>query len=214
MGNCGPGHAVVLSRGYHAGRIVVPLSRRDSTGTYILYAVFSDDHGTTWRVGYTQNVGKRALIEGSLAEAPDGSVVATYREKNSKASTAKPGRNRVIASSTDGGETVTTFTTMTGVRTVPVFGSVLGLGSLVLFSSPDNVNTKNLSSRRGMRLFTSSDSGATWQAARRVGSRTDPAGYSDLVQLDEATAGILYENGYSGGWKRIRFTQFALAGLR
>ena len=214
MGNCGPGHAVVLSQGYHAGRIVVPLSRRDSTGTYILYAVFSDDHGTTWRVGYTQSVGKRALIEGSLAEAAGGSVVATYREKNSKASTAKPGKNRVIARSTDGGETVSTFTSMTGVRTVPVFGSLLGVGSLLLFSSPDNVNTRNLSSRRGMRLFTSPDSGTTWQAARRVGSRTDPAGYSDLVQLDDSTIGIVYENGYSGGWKRIRFTQLALAGLR
>jgi sialidase-1 len=140
--------------------------------------------------------------------------VATYREKNSKAITAKPGKNRVIAYSSDGGETVTPFTAMAGVRTVPVFGSLLGAGSLLLFSSPDNVNSKNLSSRRGMRLFTSSDSGVTWRAARRVGSRTDPAGYSDLVQLDEATAGILYENGYSGGWKRIRFTQFALAGLR
>jgi sialidase-1 len=214
MGNCGPGHAIVLSQGYHAGRIIVPLSRRDSTGTYILYAVYSDDHGASWRVGYSRSVGKRALIEGSLAEAQDGSVVATYREKNSKAITAKPGKNRVIAHSSDGGETVTPFTAMADVRTVPVFGSLLSAGSLLLFSSPDNVNAKNLSSRRGMRLFTSSDSGASWRAARRVGSRSDPAGYSDLVQLDEATAGILYENGYSGGWKRIRFTQFALAGLR
>jgi len=213
MGNCGPGHAVALTQGYHAGRIIVPLSRRDSTGTYILYGVFSDDHGATWRVGYSQSVGKRALIEGSLAEAPDGSVVATYREKNSKAATAKPGRNRVIARSSDGGETVARFTTMVGVRTVPVFGSLLSVGSLLLFSSPDTVNTRKLSSRRGMRLFTSADSGATWRAARRVGSRTDPAGYSDLVQLDDATVGILYENGYSGGWKRIRFTQLALAGI-
>jgi sialidase-1 len=213
MGNCGPGHAVVLSHGSHAGRIIVPLSRRDSTGTYILYAVYSDDHGASWRVGYSQSVGKRALIEGSLAEVPNGNVVATYREKNSKAATAKPGRNRVIARSSDGGETVTPFTTMAGVRTVPVFGSLLTASSLLLFSSPDNVNTKNLSSRRGMRLFVSSDSGATWHASRRIGARTDSAGYSDLVQLDDRTVGILYENGYSGGWKQIRFTQTPLSGL-
>jgi len=119
----------------------------------------------------------------------------------------------VIARSSDGGETVARFTTMVGVRTVPVFGSLLSVGSLLLFSSPGTVNTRNLSSRRGMRLFTSADSGATWRAARRVGSRTDSAGYSDLVQLDDATVGILYENGYSGGWKRIRFTQLALAGI-
>jgi sialidase-1 len=214
MGNCGPGHAIVLSQGYHAGRVIVPLSRRDSAGAYILYAVYSDDHGSTWQVGYSQGAGKRALIEGTLAEAPDGSVLASYREKNSKAAVANPGKNRVIAVSRDGGETITPFTTMAGVRTVPVFGSLLATGSVMLFSSPDNVNAKNLSSRRGMRLFVSIDSGATWRAGTRVGSRTDPAGYSDLVQLDGATAAILYENGYSGGWKQLRFTQVTVPSLR
>lgn len=215
MGNCGPGHAIVLSKGYHAGRIIVPLSRRDSTGTYILYAVYSYDHGSSWRVGYVESVGKRALMEGSIAETPDGSVVATYREKSSKAATAKPGKNRVIARSDDGGETITSFTTMAGVRTVPVFGSLLTPSerSLMVFSSPNNVNAKKLSSRRGMRIFASADSGVTWHASKGIGPRTDPAGYSDLVQLDDTTVGILYENGYSGGWKQIRFTQIALAGL-
>ena len=218
MGNSGPGHGVVLRQGTHRGRIIVPLSRRESsTDTYFLYSVYSDDHGSTWHVGYYRSAGKRALIEGSIAEAPDGRLLVTYREKKGTTSYTKPGKNRVLAASSDGGKTVTPFRTMSGVKTVPVFGSLLtttGAKSIMLFSSPDLVNAKRLSSRRGMRIFVSTNSGANWHGSVRIGAKTASAGYSDLVQLNDTTVGIAYEDGYSDGWKQIRFTQVALSRLK
>lgn len=215
MGNSGPGHAIVLAKGAHPGRIIVPLSRRESSGAYFLYSVYSDDHGATWHLGYYQNAGGRALIEGSAAEAPDGTVLVTYREKNSATDFAQPGRNRVLLRSSDAGETISASTPMPGVRTVPVFGSLLtatGTG-VVLLSSPDRINEANLFSRRGMRIFVSTDSGASWHASLGVGARTGSAGYSDLVQLNDTTVGIVYERGYTKGWEQITFTQVALADL-
>jgi sialidase-1 len=63
-----------------------------------------------------------------------------------------------------------------------------------------------------MTLRVSHDQGVTWTAARTLS--TLPAGYSDLVQLDARTVGLLYENGTAGPYEKITFQRVPVKDLR
>lgn len=217
-GMSGTGHAIVLSKGADAGRIVVALGSTNSSGKRVPRSLVSDDNGQTWRIGWEQaSPGKLKLIEGTVAELTDGSLLASYRDKGD--GVASPGANRVSAVSTDAGESLaTTFRAMSGVKTVPTGGSLLqltGYSDLLLFSSPSNTSG-TLKQRKGMRIFISTDQGHSWKKGLAVGSSTDPAYYSDLVQLDQANVGIAYESGYGSGkkyWHKIAFKKIPIADL-
>lgn len=217
-GMSGTGHAIVLSKGAHAGRIVVALGSTNSSGKRVPRSLISDDNGETWRIGWEQqSPGKLKLIEGTVAELNDGSLVASYRDKGDGVPT--PGKNRVSAISTNGGESLSTaFTAMSGVKTVPSGGSLLQLtggSNLLLFAGPANTSGK-LTQRKGLRIFISTDQGRSWKRGLGIGSSTDPAYYSDLVQLNDSTVGIAYESGYGSGkkyWHKIAFTQISVSDL-
>ena len=218
-GLTGPGHGLVLAKGAHAGRIIIPTGyTRNTDAKRVARGLFSDDNGYTWQIGYDQaSPGKLQLIEGTIAELPDGRLLASYRD-NGKGVT-KPGSNRVSAYSTNGGTSLSTgFTAMSGVKTVPVEGSLLqttGGKELLLFSSPSNTSYK-ITSRRGMRIFVSTNDGQSWRSGLAIGSSTDQACYSDLVQLDSGTVGLVYENGYTPQkpyWNRIVFRQVSISSL-
>jgi sialidase-1 len=218
-GLTGPGHGLVLAKGSHAGRIIIPTGyTRNTDNKRVARGIFSDDNGQTWQIGYDQaSPGKLQLIEGTIAELPDGRLLASYRD-NGKGLTT-PGKNRVSAYSTNGGTSLSTgFTAMSGVKTVPVEGSLLqtsGGKELLLFSSPSNTSYK-ITSRRGMRIFVSTNDGQSWRSGLAIGSSTDQACYSDMVQLDANTIGLVYENGYTPQkpyWNRIVFRTVSISSL-
>jgi sialidase-1 len=210
-GLTGPGHGLVLSQGEHAGRVIFAMAYTQQ-GKRFTRGIYSDDNGATWQVGYDRpGAGKLQLIEGTIAELPSGKLLISYRDRGTGDKSV--GRNRVSAVSTDGGQTVGGYAPMVGVKTVPVEGSLLqttGPNSYLLFSSPSYTAGK-LTSRRGMRLFVSTDEGQSWRRGVAVGAELDSACYSDLVQLDDDTVGIAYEYGYGSFWKSIVFRHVALA---
>jgi sialidase-1 len=63
--------------------------------------------------------------------------------------------------------------------------------------------------RAVMQLRLSTDRGHTWRPGRTL--TTGPAGYSDLVQADPVTVGVLYETGTAGPYERIVFQRASLA---
>jgi len=217
-GMSGTGHAIVLSSGYHAGRIVAALGSTNAKGVRVPRSLISDDNGQTWTIGWEQaSPSKMKLIEGTVAELTDGSLLASYRDKGDGVPT--PGKNRVSAISTNGGQSLSTgFTAMSGVKTVPSGGSLLqltGASDLLLFSGPSNTSGK-LTQRKGMRIFISTDQGRSWKKGLAVGGSSDPAYYSDLVQVNDSTVGIAYESGYGSGkkfWHKIAFRQISIADL-
>lgn len=218
-GMTGTGHGLVLTTGSHIGRIVIALGGTRSDGTRIPRSLLSDDNGHTWRVGWEKaSPGKLKLIEGTVAELTDGSLLASYRDNGKGVPT--PGKNRVSATSSDGGESLgTSFSAMSAVKTVPAGGSLLqltGRSNLLLFSGPSNTSG-TLTQRKGMRIFLSTDRGRSWKKGLAVGSSTAPAYYSDLVQLNDSTVGILYESGYGSGkkyWHKIAFRQVSISALQ
>ena len=205
-----PGHAIALATGEHAGRLVVPANHsaappEGSTDTgaeakyYGGHSLYSDDHGQTWQIGFVEDNynGYINSNETTAAELPDGRVYFNTREHNGSA----PG-TRADAYSSDGGETLDgTYRPQTALDGPVVQGSVLqleGKKSPLLFSGP-----RHPSSRAVMSIRASYDGGATWTTTEDLSGL--PAAYSDLVQLDKSTVGILYETGADYTYATIEF---------
>ncbi|WP_393099040.1 exo-alpha-sialidase [Streptomyces sp. LN325] len=213
----GPGHAIALRHGPHAGRLVVPADHSSApppgsadTGREARYygghALYSDDGGLDWRLGFVDDSydGRLNVNESGVAELPDGRLYFSARDENG---TGGSGGHRLDAYSGDGGRTLSRpYAVQRTLNDVPVVqGSVLqltGRHAPLLFSGPSARHA-----RRGMALWRSTDSGATFTKAMTLSSR--PAAYSDLVPLGSGRVGILYETGESGPYARIEFRRLA-----
>ncbi|MFJ9408379.1 exo-alpha-sialidase [Streptomyces sp. NPDC101393] len=203
----GPGHALRLRHGPHAGRLVVPANHSTppadaaDDGTepryYGGHALLSDDDGATWRIGYTDGDTDRAVApnETTAAELPDGTLYFSARNQSGAA------WSRADAVSADGGAHLhTPFRPQAGLAGPPVQGSLLHLDDrgALLFSGPAHPAARAL-----MTVRTSRDGGATWRTAHTVSGL--PAAYSDLVRIDAETVGLLYETGDFSAYSTITF---------
>ncbi|MDG9719200.1 sialidase family protein [Streptomyces sp. DH24] len=215
----GPGHAIALTRGPHAGRLVVPANHSaappdGSTDTgqearyYGAHALYSDDSGRTWRLGYLDDSydGQDNANESSAAQLPDGRIYFSARDQNGTST-----GNRLDTYSSDGGESLDRpYAVQPGLNDVPVVqGSVLqlpGAGAPLLFSGP-SVPT----ARQAMAIWRSTDGGATFSKAVTLSDRR--AAYSDLVRVDRNTVGVLYETGVTGTYETIEFRRLPVTDL-
>lgn len=209
-----PGHALRLSQGPHAGRLVVPANHSippagDDNGTEGRYNgghdLLSDDAGTTWRIGYTDDNpdGWVNVNETTAAELPDGRVYF-----NTRTDAVAP-EHRADAHSEDGGESLLAPFRPQPQLTAPVVeASVLQLRDpdVLLFSAPADPEE-----RLRMTLRASVDGGGTWQPVHTVDER--PAAYSDLVRIDQDTLGLLYETGEESPYATITFRRIPVREL-
>ncbi|WP_151481389.1 sialidase family protein [Streptomyces albicerus] len=216
----GPGHAVALTRGPHAGRLVVPANHSAAppdgsadTGQeakyYGAHAIYSDDGGGTWRIGFVDDSydGVDNSNESIAAELPDGRLYFSARDQHGSSV-----GNRLDSYSSDGGVTLDRpYLVQPTLNDVPVVQcSVLqlkGAGAPLLFSGP-SVPT----SREAMAVWRSADAGVTFTKAKTLSTRR--AAYSDLVQLGGDKVGILYETGVAGTYETIEFRRVAVGELR
>ncbi len=207
----GPGHAVALTRGPHRGRLVVacdhsaaPRPGSSDTGREAKYygghAIYSDDGGHSWHLGFVDDsyTGHDNANETTAAQLPDGRLYFNARDQDG----SSPG-NRLDAWSSDGGETLdAVYTVQPTLGEVPVVeGSALqlqGSEAPLLFSGP-SVPT----ARKAMALWTSTDEGITFDRLRTLSDLK--AAYSDLVQVDGNTVGVLYETGTKTAYDTIEF---------
>ncbi|MER6420750.1 sialidase family protein [Streptomyces sp. NPDC001137] len=216
----GPGHAVALTRGPHAGRLVVPANHSAAppagspdTGQearyYGAHALYSDDGGLSWRLGFVDSSydGVDNANESSAAQLPDGRLYFSARDQNGGSV-----GNRLDAYSADGGESLERpYAVQPMLNDVPVVqGSVLqlvgGKAPPLLFSGP-SVPT----ARRVMAVWRSEDGGGTFTKVVTLSAL--PAAYSDLVQVDRGTVGLLYETGVSGPYETIEFRRLPVSAL-
>ncbi|MFJ2903164.1 exo-alpha-sialidase [Streptomyces sp. NPDC087212] len=209
----GPGHAVALTRGPHAGRLVVPADHSSAppagspdTGQegryYGGHALYSDDGGHRWHLGFVDDSydGTANANETSAAQLPDGRLYFSARDQG-----GSTGGNRLDSYSSDGGTTLDRpYTAQHTLDEAPaVAASVLQLRSPsapLLFSAP-SVPT----ARRAMAIWRSTDKGITFTKTLTLSPY--PAAYSDLVQLPHASAALLYETGTKNPYETIEFTR-------
>ncbi|MER8160102.1 sialidase family protein [Streptomyces sp. NPDC094472] len=210
-----PGHALQLRYGPHAGRIVIPGNHSlppsvpGDDGTEGRYNgghdLLSDDDGATWRIGYVDDNpdGYVNVNETTAAQLPDGRVYF-----NTRTDATAPG-TRADAHSGDGGATLDLpFRPQAGLVAPVVEGSVLHLGEpdALLFSGPADPAYRAL-----MTVRTSHDGGVTWRPTHTVNGL--PAAYSDLVRLEDATVGLLYETGDFSAYSTITFRRIPMEEL-
>lgn len=210
----GPGQAVTIRNGPRLGRIVVPCNHSkapeegDKGDEYVNFgghAVYSDDGGHTWQLGFASPRGRGFLYEATACELSDGWLYFNCRTSKSD---KLPG-TRADAYSQDGGETLAVpYLPQATLRTPPVPGAVVRVpGGRLLYAgctSPDEL--------AAMGLWVSSDSGSTWRLGKQLSGL--PAGQASAVLLGSGHVGLLYETGDWSPYERIEFARVGIAGLR
>jgi hypothetical protein len=212
----GPGHGIQLTRGPHAGRLIAPCDHTTSIsttwsacGAHLLY---SDDDGTTWRIGADDSPGTGLINpnESTAVELTDGRIYSLARNQQGHAQ-----GHRAFALSSDGGATFDApFRIVTGLVS-PVVEAVLlrssavdggGDTNRILLSAPGDA-----AARKNMTIRSSFDETRTWNAGKLI--YAGPSAYSDLVKLPENRIGLLYESGAKQPYERITFAGFGVGFL-
>ena len=203
----GPGLGIQLTRGPHAGRLIIPFNE-GPYNQWNNFAVFSDDRGVTWKFGGNvpgaflpdAKLGQRSQInEVQMVELSDGTLRLNSRQfagvKVRKTSVSK-----------DGGNTWSRVEDVPALRDPSCNGSILrysfgetGSSGRILYSGPDSTK------RDTGTVYLSRDDGATWPVKRVLW----PGGfaYSVLTKLSDGTVGCLFE---ADGYGRLVFARFEM----
>lgn len=206
----GPGVGIQLERGPHKGRLLIPCDHREKRtgGTMYSHVFFSDDHGTTWRLG---GMLAKHTDECQVVEAADGSLLLNMRSYWWRAAKVKEREGlRAVARSRDGGQTWSELWFDAALIEPVCQASFLrytwaetGGRSRLLFSNPASKTTRH---RMTVRL--SYDEGKTWPVSKLI--HAGSAAYSCLAVLPDGRIGLLYER---DGYKKITFARFSLEWL-
>jgi len=186
----GPGGALQT----RSGRLVVALWKMP----FADLAMFSDDHGLTWRRGQFAP-GTQGGDECKIIELADGRLLFDMRQET--------GPTRWFADSSDGGATWTHL--RPGITVTPVACAIkrltVGGRSWVLWTGPEGMSRKRLVIR------TSGDEGLAFPHERLL---TDGfAAYSDLVVLKDGSVGVMWERGVKKNYEFISFARLTPAWL-
>jgi sialidase-1 len=214
----GPGIGILMRRGEHAGRILMPFNETVYEGgsldpkdrIFHVYAAYSDDDGETWQYGedapHDQSLpGQNGWgNEVQMVELADGTVLLNSRGYAGN-------KLRKTAISADGGLTWSALRDHPELPEPMCMGSLLRYGdpldgepSILLFSSPADTENRALGTVRMSR-----DEGKTWPVSKLLAPEGQFA-YSVLTRLADGSIGCLYETGDYG---RIVFARFDLAWL-
>jgi sialidase-1 len=196
----GPGCGIQLTRGKHAGRLVIPANHSDHSDPgrhpYRSHVLISDDHGQSWRMG---GVLDEKTNESTVVELVDGRVMDNMRSYHGQ-------HRRAVATSEDGGDTWSDVT-LDETLVEPVcqanllrytFPEKYGK-SRILFSNPASTQ------RHMMTVRLSYDEGTSWPVSKLVYAGS--AAYSCMTVLPDMSTGLLYER---DGYRKITFARFDL----
>ena len=175
------------------------------------YAIWSDDHGATWRHGDPSPV--IGPNEAMAVELEDSSVLVNFRNYATPDHSSAPVRGQMVHTF-DADGTIRMATSHRGVAelTMPRGGLQ---GSIHRLSWPDDPGGDGVSrilfagadhptERRGMTVWLSEDEGRTWPVRHLIDP--GPSAYGDLAVLDDGRVALLYEPGNDGGIDLVTFT--------
>ena len=227
----GPGHGIQLT----GGRLVVPFWLSDGGGKEfgpkqrghrpsIVVAVYSDDHGRTWRAGEVAVPDNDVTVipnETSVVQLADGRVLFNSRNESIN-------YRRLITTSADGATGWSPPYFHDAFFEPICFGSMVRHSlqpaqskNRILFCNPDSRDDPWVAAkastprsarnrhRTNLTLRMSYDEGRTWP----VGKVIDPgiAGYSDLAVTPDGMIHLLYEGGTIPGWNDSHFKNQAMS---
>ncbi len=180
----GPGGAIQDRN----GRLVVPCWKWDEP--LGVFAVFSDDHGTTWRRGKcVPDTGTHAN-EDQLVELADGRLLLDFRQADSSNSELP---HRGFAESIDGGRTWSQ--PRPGLPVKPVCCAIERFSLKSEGADADRIiwTGPRGPGRRDLVMRVSEDEGLSFPYEQLIYS--GPAAYSDMARLPDGGVGVLWERG-------------------
>ena len=184
----GPGSGIRISQGKYAGRLIFPSRQYDGASSSGV-AVYSDDHGATWKIGSEVLGG-----ECQIAESGENRLTINIRK----------GADRYSATSKDGGQTWSSAIKDSGLPSFEsgCHASVLGTGgNMVLYCGPKGgVKTTSNDNRSELMLYRSPTSAEGWTRSQQLYELA--AGYSDMTLLEDGRVAIVFEAGPEKGFTR------------
>lgn len=203
----GPGGGIQLENGEHKGRLVIPCDHIEAeTKHYYSHVIYSDDHGSTWKLG--GRTPEHQVNECEVVELSGGAMMLNMRNYNS----AK--RARQTAISRDGGLTwsdqqhdATLIEPICQAAVLRYRWQEGNTPGAMLFSNPASTQ-----GRVNMTIRASLDEGKTWPTSHVL--YPGPSGYSDLAKLRNGNIACLFEAGTDNIAESIVFTQSALDSLK
>jgi len=208
-----PGHAMQFNSGKYNGRILVAANHsegtpKDNFTDYFSHAYYTDDHGKTFSLGETLMI--PGSNEATAAQISGNNLMLNARNQKGDI------RARIVAISSDGGDTWDTSYFDKNLPDPVCEGSILAIGEqngeniLAFCNAADSLHRDNLT------LRISFNDGTSWPVSIPVdkspeGSiRKDYTAYSDIVKLSPDEIGVLYEyDNYSQivfkviNWKKV-----------
>lgn len=192
----GPGHALQISSGKYAGRIVIPANHSEGNfdkqniwDNYFSHTYFSDDNGKTFKLGESIK-SLPSSNEATAAELSKGNIMLNMRLQNGKQ------KYRGVAISSTAGVTWDTAFVDKNLIDPVCQASLLSLKNdgrtFLIFSNP-----ASQSKRENLTIKVSDDEGKRWEVGCLVGK--EAAAYSDLVFANNNQLGVLFEKGNDGG---------------
>lgn len=218
------GAGIQIQNGKYAGRLVqqYAFSNKVADGTYrnVAVSVYSDNHGNTWKAGaptpVTTAAGEQVQFdENKVVELSDGTLLL-----NSRTSKFDASGYRVVAKSTDGGETwgtprieknlVDPGNNASIIRAFPNAKPGTPKSKVLLFSNAKHdISRVHGTNRVDGTVTVSYDDGATWdnENAWRFTDEGEYVGYSTMAIQADGKIGILHETAGGG----IQYLNFSLA---
>jgi sialidase-1 len=189
------GRGLLLTSGDNAGRIMfaVDCKVNDKNSVAENYILYSDDEGGSWTL--SSAVAYKTANEAKLVQMNDGSLMISVRASG----------NRGFNTSADG---ITAWGTQTTNKTL----NGNDCNSDIMYYSRETEGASdimlhtlcnNTSTRMNLKLYASSDKGATWVANKTI--QAGLAAYSTMVKCNDGSVGILFEDGSMGSAYTITY---------
>lgn len=194
-----PGHALQFANGPYKGRIYIAANH--SAGNpktrfedYFAHGFYTDDHGKTFHL--SQDVTLPGSNEATAASLSGSGLLLNARNQRGDV------RARIIARSNDGGQTWTSILIDKNLPDPVCEGTILNIGRKKGKEMLAFCNAADTMKRNNLTLRISYDEGLSWKKSILIDHSTDGkkdfTAYSDIVQLDKRSIGVLYErNGYA-----------------
>lgn len=208
----GPGVGVQIRRGEHKGRLLLPANFRqsfDKRQPSYSHVIFSDDHGTTWKLGGVLGDYTNECQLAEIVENDKPGLLINMRNHWGRGGFPEKSGSRLVARSFDGGESWDTEAMDLALPEPPCQASLYRYSfdtknepSRLLFANPIGPGRSNL------RVRFSLDEGRTWPHGKLIS--VGSTAYSCMARLPDGQVGIVYER---NNYQQVSFSAFPVEWL-